>query len=558
MPQIIKPLTDISKGGAQVFDVSGVADLQRHKDAKKNAEIEKLMANSLNYDPTGLYREDVSIYKDMMEEYQTWIGDNNEALLNPGENIEIWQEKQFKENRLKNYVAFSKNKNTQIDAATKMSMSDPKYMRDDNLSNLANVGATSQADFDSGLTSSNYITDLNRNYTDLKDNYQYAAIVEDALGKVIEKTMPGREVDKDGIRGMMMGTTTSVDLPRDMVKEALTDLFNTNKPEGRDLTHKYRNEEDPIGAFVDDVMLWTRSDKGYAEGLTKASGTSGGTISQNELDARTMVSLQPKSGYKTLETVYNTDRTTQEVDIVNSKGKTKKGDVEGYYPKTYVNKNGITKNTEILETVGHIGESVLYFNDRQDVVVEGSIGGSAFNLATGEKVKFDEIQNIQSTSVSEVGDYRVTTKDDVWLTMSVPTGEKDKNGMPVKISSRRKYEKGNPLPDMDELLDDGIITQAEYDRIVKTESIPFRGAIVYASSEPLKYWQSSGSAARKAGASPQPWLIPYNEIQGRANSAMRQSTASKENPEGRDIESYNVFTSAEESGWDFTGRMNKK
>ena len=104
---MIKALTPTSAGFAQVFDTSG--SLQPL--IQRRAEMtDKLNKTRLNYNPEGLYDEDIPAYQQLMAEYDNYVSDNHNAILNSSENMEVWRGKRKLENEIKNFIAGSKGK----------------------------------------------------------------------------------------------------------------------------------------------------------------------------------------------------------------------------------------------------------------------------------------------------------------------------------------------------------------------------------------------------------------------------------------------------------------
>jgi len=444
MPQIVRPLTDISKGAAQVFDVSGVADLQREKDAKKNADMEKLMANSLNYDPSGLYREDVTVYKDMMQDYQKWIGENNEALLNPGENIDVWQEKQFKENRIKNYASGSKNKNAQFNSATQMALQDKKWNNPENTSYLVGIGSTSQDDFDKGEGFFNVFDGLARNSD--TDMLKYAGLVEKQMADIGKKVKPE---EAEGMPGYIkFGEDTYYSYNEEEVK-ALLDVFWSRKrsAEAGDLHSDYKDSEDPFQAFYEDTMALVRKRGESGESWTKKSADGkapkGAYVAQPQLgSSQTIVETGGGITY-TKDQIKQAGRTGKELSAgLGTYGAGLATVNQGYSVGEDKSKAGTTKG-QVMRVDG-MGLTI-------DLPPRG-----ATNITTGKPILGDESHVFKKSQVTEFGNYWWAVKDVI-----IPIiGDKGNEIESITI------ETGSPIPDLQELLDNGKITKGTKDRIL--------------------------------------------------------------------------------------------
>lgn len=449
---VVKALTETSAGGAQVFDTSGINVAYQQKLAKEDANMEKLMANSMQYDPGGLYQEDIQVYKEAMDNYYKWIGEHSEALMKPGENIDIWNERKRMESDIKNYISGSKNRNTQINQASNMTFGDEKWFRQDNIDYLANIGSTSMEDSKKGLGGINVLSGLNRNYTNLKSYAQYADIAEKKLGEIIEKTSPGIEIGQSGLHGIMMGTSTEVDLPEELLKPALAVMFN-DSPEGQDLKHKYRNYADPVQGFMDEVLTWFRKEKGSSESLQKFSGSeakapAGYYIAQSKLGSSQNI-VESGTPIPLTEEQKKKDRKSDKTTV----------------PKGSTYSIGLaTVNKSISEgddkTKAGTGKGAVLSVGGMNLKLAGDITG-ATNITTGKLVTNDGAQVYKGSTIQEFGNYW-WAQEDITIDILDP-----KTGKKVDVITT---EKGSPLPDIDELLDNKQISQGTKDRIMSRDS----------------------------------------------------------------------------------------
>jgi len=260
MAVTVRPLTEISAGGAQVFDLSGFSALQQEKNQKEEQMMDKVMASTLEYDPTGLFQPDLPEYQKATNEYLDFVKNNSEALANPSENLELWQQKKQYENRIKNYVAASKQYNQQIGTAVQMFTNTDKYRTTENGQFLSSAQSTGHSweEFKNGNVHEPVLDKLSRN---LDINYfDIAGMIQDRITTVRQEAAMGDQVDIAGKNYSEMTTKQIFETEKEAAKEALATLMNKGGTTSKDLQEKYAGEEDPLEAFYNDVMKWVRKE----------------------------------------------------------------------------------------------------------------------------------------------------------------------------------------------------------------------------------------------------------------------------------------------------------
>lgn len=491
----IKAVTPTSQGFAQVFDTSGVVEdvIRMQKDEEQRTK--ELNKTRLAYDPKGLYAKDIPAYQELMSEYQQYIADNHNSLLNSGENMEVWQKKQAYENEIKNFVAGSTGYNQMYYTALQKSLDDPKYQNPENKEFMEIAGrGTTVKDFRDGESWGNVVSDLKRN-----NNINFETIA-DSVFKAIstQEEIPGEQ--STGIGGRVFypveGKITYDDEKLDAY---LGSIMNNNASEvGRDIKDEYKGD---LQAFKEAILPTliqreTKRMQDYSQGKTDGDGTAplgfhdsdiavGSTTSINEPQqvydpvSDKMVSLSPDEGGVKQRKLATVNRTTNE----DGSSTTKSG-----------------------------GGQVLQFSGA-GLAFEGALS-NAHNLTTGEPISEAEAQVYKSNKVLEVGNYWKATND-------LPI--KLKSGNSITISA------GAPLPDLDEMLENGEITEQERNRIMRKGAgdliQAFEGVVLESKPDEVSLMQRAANAKwteekMKSEGGAIYTIVPLDEYKAQINSAI--------------------------------------
>ena len=503
---LVKALTDTKAGGAQVFDTSGIATAYQQQEAIENAKAEKLMAESMQYDPGGLYQDDIPIYKDAMDDYYKWIGEHSEQLMNPGENIDIWNERKRRENDIKNYVVGSKQKNTYANQASNMVFGDEKYFSQENIDYLSGIGATSMEDSRKGLfDGKNIVGGLDRLLTNIKTPDQYASLVEKHIAEAISTTSPGTVVDNGVLRGIMLGTEEGYKYDMDKVKESLSTLFDNGSPESRDLNYKYRDSEDKLQDFVDDVMAWART-KGASSSDFRSGGTGGGKAPKGYYAAVPSIG----SSQDLVEAGSGMGYTKEERRKAKRTGKTlvESGST---YAAGIATVNKVMSEGEDKSKAG-TEKGLVMRVDGMKLKIKTDMH-DATNTTTGKPLSDDQAQMYQSADIVEFGNYW-------WAREDIIIPIIDANGATIdKIT----VEKGSPLPDIDYMLEKKMISQKRHDDILNRDYglvRPGTGMVVSADPEPVNIFGmvKGGEYTETKGASEGGKIWAVLPVEGRESA----------------------------------------
>lgn len=536
MPQnIVTPLTDISKGGAQVFSIGGIAEKAQAQAKKKEDDWDKVLSDSLTFNPEGMWDNDISPYQTAMDDYMGFLQKNEEKLARKSENLEVWREKQKREAEIKSYVALSKQHNQQFLAFNNMIINSPdRYDNPQNKSYAVELSekGLSWEDFKNGVMHDNILQNAKKN---LKvDMWAQARPIYERLAKQnVEMGLAGIEdlMQKGMAEGKSIGamlqkfkSSEDINFDEEEVKDALWVEFRNAESTNPDLAELYydrgETKQDQFEAYYNDIMSLVPEGRRKTSEEERIASTGSTSVTQRDIDAKNFVSLKEGSGQTFVETVYgDRDKHGEQyaIEEVDEDGKavevTRRYGV-GTYTTLVDEKGGVSVSTN--------ASKVLQFNEKLIITKNVSRG---YQLQNGKMLRAGEGASIKTQLVLEVGNYAVANED-----------------IPIKTTDGWvKFEAGSNLPDIEKMRDEGMITDNHYETII-AKSTSMKGAVVFASTEDLNFFQSAeGDIAtfiKQSGAGGQFMVVPYADIADELEGQLRKETATPDNQSGYGINDY--------------------
>ena len=451
MAVTVKALTDTSKGGAQVFDLSGFAAQKQEDDIKKNSKEEKLMASTLEYNPNGMWQNDVSEYQIGMDEYLEFVKTNAEALATPGENLDLWKQKQQYENKLKNYVANSVQHNNQMGQSTQMWQNNERYFNSENTDLLTKEadGNLKWNEFSTNGTLHDPVLDqMNRNLSVPLNKYAssvYEFLAQNNEGVTSQriKELVSESGESIGAAINILRKDKSITYDDEQVRKFLWEQWDNAKDTNPDTITKYEGD---FEKFYESVMnVAPQGYKGYSESASNVPGSTGKPV-------KGQYGAVPQLGSS--QTIIESGRENAMTDkeIKDARG----GDGATTRSATYESGLG-TVNKVYSEgddyTKAGSSEGQVVRVDGMGISIKLPISG-ATNLSTGKPVLKDEASLYKNSEIQEFGNYWWAVKD---ITIGLIDGD------------NLTIEEGGALPDLDKLVDQKKITPKERLRIMTRE-----------------------------------------------------------------------------------------
>ena len=504
----IKALTPTSAGLAQVFDVSSYRDEEM---AKRQKMEEKLNQTRLQYDPKGLYKEDIPAYQQLMEEYRAFVADNHAALTNSGENMAVWRKKQDYENEIKNFVAGSMNKNGMYLQYINRAVDDPKYQNEHNTQFAAQAKR--------GITLDEYrkgdLSVWNVGMDNLQRNINFDAFsaAKEVLATIGQTVTNMADVKGELAKGRnFYEVMQEINYDPEMLDTKLEQIYTEASERGRDLQYQYKSMEEFKEAMIPALIKQSSRDL-QSFSLGKAGGDGA-----------------PKGVYSATMNVGSTTtlwETEQEMQDIPTKGMT------GKEKRAMKEKQQMTDVKDALHqyNLGTVNRATTEAGQTKAVTSGGQVlkldgmnlsiitkPEQGMNLNTGKAVTAEEAQIYQSAKVIEVGNY--------WRAkQNVPIKLDGENGSNRTIT----VEKGTFMPDIEAMYQDKMISQKTRDNLMKFNQGKLlervEGAVLQADPEEVNIFQKaegttySGTTGQSKGGKTYV-VVPLSTVKASINSAI--------------------------------------
>lgn len=503
----IRAITPTSAGLAQVFDVSSYRDEEMAKRAKME---EKLNQTRLQYDPKGLYKEDIPAYQQLMEEYQKFVADNHAELANSGENMAVWRRKQDYENEIKNFVAGSMGKNSMYLQYINRAIDDPKYQ------NKENTDFAAQAK--RGITLDEYRKgDLgvwNVGMDNLKRNINFDAF---SAAKEVFATIGKSVQNMAGLKSELAKGRNFYDVLQEiqydpaMLDDKLEQIYTEASERGRDLQYQYKSFDEFKEAMIPALIRQSSQDlqsfnlggggDGAAKGVYSATMNVGSTTTLWETEQE-------------MQDIPTKDMTGKERRAMKEKQQmTDVSDALHQYNLGTVNR--ATTESGQTKAITSGGQVLKLDGMNLSIITKPEQG---MNLQTGKQITPEEAQIYQSAKVTEIGNY--------WRAkQNIPIKLDGANGSGRTIS----VEKGTFMPDIEAMYQDKMISQNTRDNLMKYNQGKLlervEGAVLQADPEEMNIFQKaegmsySGTTGQSKGGKSYV-IVPLSTVKASINSAI--------------------------------------
>jgi hypothetical protein len=455
---LIQATTPTSAGFAQAFDTSGIVAYNEQRREERKKKMDKAIQDSIiDYDTKGAWKRDIPEIQRQINEVNSFASNNIEALMNPSQNIETYQ--QFKElqNRIKNTITYSIAAKEQNDKATSQFLrGDGRYATDRNKEILYQYQqAPSREQYENMTAFDNPMNYFDRNVPQgLMD-----AEIKVAQGLVydVPPDVGGELVD--GVHLVTKGKA----LDRAKVEETMLPRFRAQTPEGGDLRYLYGEGVEAEQKYIDDVIKGVSTSPEYSTVRTSTAAEKKATA--RDLGREAAVQFTDKSRQSYYESQF---------EYVPGK---KRNDPEALMPISYTTEDG--KNTPSLSRygIGTSGSQVMVFKPMK---IMKNVG-QAYDATTGEMVTEGGGKRYKYQYPVERAKY-ITSNGNFELRFVNDEGKKIVH----------KFSKGEAVPNLKEMLNDGKITQNEYDRVIGYLGEE-EGYMVYASNENIDYQDLASS-----------------------------------------------------------------
>jgi len=452
---IVQATTPTSAGFAQAFDTGGYAELELQKRREKKIDKEKkdkaIQDSIMDYNTKGVFKRDMPEVQRRIKDVQQFAIQNAEAIVNPSENMEVYQEFMDKQNAVKGLITYSIGAKEQYDKGIQMYLrGDGRFATDKNRDILYAYQQTPTAEQYADYTA---FADPTQGFDRLVSDNAFNAAVKSAKD-LVEDVPP--EMEGQLAEGVAL-VTKGKSLDRAKVEEALMPMFDAKTVEGGDLRYQYGDTPEGRQRYIDDAMAAVNLSPEYATARTP-------TKSEKEPTAREM---------KKEAAVMFTDvsrQSTYETKLTESTMKGREGEL---VPLKYTTPEGEDKDS--LETYGIAttggDNSVMVFRPMkiQKNVSEG------YDATRGEMLESGEGKRYKYQYPVERGNY-IVADSDFELRYK-------KDGKTVV----NRFGKGEAVPDLEQMKREGAITQNEFDDAIKNIKSQ-EGYMVYATNEDIDYF----------------------------------------------------------------------
>jgi len=443
---LIKATTPTSAGFAQAFDLSGFVEhnlaMERDTKVKDLARREKLAKSMMVFDPKGMMPNHINVLSQLNKEYVEYVGENEVAIMNPGENMKAYQGKIALENEMKTLAAGSIQMNQDYNRALPIMLQDKSFTNPEN--SLFMEGLTAEGTVEQwreGNLMQPVMEGLQRNYMVDED-----AIIDTLHSRYI-KDIEG--MDKTSDPDFYLNTVTE----RLSTKEAdsyLRGLYGERSRDGGDLRGEYKTFEDFKETMVGRIVTDTSTSYVKKDDDDDDAGQEKWDIAFQGLDdPRTHIAGETSVIDDEIYGTYD-EKAKEKAQKNTAAGK------QGGIPMKESSKAYRLKQSQSYapNTESGGGTSITLDIDK------------AINLTTG---KAEDIpKSVNKMKVMQVGLFNIATQT---------------IAMPRKGQADLIIAAGDPIPKRDE--EDFSMSQEDYDEMLENKTEEQEMAKVYASSNPL-------------------------------------------------------------------------